>query len=126
MKDYRKQLEAEMGESFEQGRARWVQGEIERRQGLDIETIRQGRMMLDERNAPPAEIEVQGRVLTLASQAWEEIDEMVLACLAAGVPSSRILIKEPFPVVKGSVWQIEAGISFREDYKCVRLEGIYQ
>ncbi|CAH9011938.1 conserved hypothetical protein [Vibrio phage 22O28-1] len=87
------------------------------RKGLDIAALIEARKILDAANVPPIEREVQDRVLTLASQAWEEIDEMVLACLAAGVPSSRILVREPFPVVKGSVWQVEAGISFCEDCK---------
>ncbi|CAM0086725.1 hypothetical protein VPHD280_0022 [Vibrio phage D280] len=104
-------------EKAKQAQARWVQGGIERRQGLDITVITEAKKILDEANVPPIKREVQGRVLTLASRAWEELDEMILACLAAGVPSSRILIREPFPMVKGSVWQIEAGISFREDCK---------
>ncbi|AUR92941.1 hypothetical protein NVP1179O_22 [Vibrio phage 1.179.O._10N.286.45.F12] len=104
-------------EKEKQEQVRWVQGGIERRQGLDITALTEAKKILDGANVSPIEREVKGRVLTLASQAWEEIDEMALACLAAGVPSSRILIREPFPVVKGSVWQIEAGISFREDRK---------
>lgn len=99
---------------------------IEARKGLDIEALKEAQKILDGKNVQPIEREAQGRVLTLKTKAWEELDEMVLACLAAGVPASQILIKEPFTVVKGCIWQIEAGISFKEDYRRVRNEGIYQ
>lgn len=57
-----------------------------------------------------------------------EVEELLLACLAAGVPMSKILIKKPALVYDEETlgYYIRGGLSFKEDYRCVRNEDIYQ